>query len=236
MNIILLGTYVFSILVLIIVISIIILKWKDYFPRKWIFLVTLSFIGLITGLFILLIAEVAAPYDSHFYLNPFLYIIYFGLIGCSIFANYLLVINIHFKYLKILLVLGILVFIVLNILLIISFFWLLLSEFTRFPLISYIAFEIVYGLGIITYILLAIGSFSSISSDRLEQRIRYLLILVGICSLGIAFGIGVMALGLLLFDFSNGLPIMTSIFWLLWISFNSIIFLSMIRWAISFIA
>jgi hypothetical protein len=236
MNIILLGTYVFSILVLIIVISIIILKWKDYFPRKWIFLLTLSFIGLIIGLFTLIVAEMVAPYDSYFYLNPFLYITYFGLIGCSMFANYLIVVDIHFKHLKILLFLGILAFILLNFLLIISLFWLLVSELTRFPLISYIAFEIVYGLGIIAYILLAIGSFSSIPSDRLEQRIRYMLMLVGILSLGIAFGIVFMALDLLLFDFSNKLPTMISVFWLLWISFNSIIFLFMIRWAMSFIA
>lgn len=148
------------------------------------------------------------------------------------FAIYLLVIEIHFKHLKILLVIGCFVFITIMILLILSLILMLLIEFLRYPWTAYLVFEAVYGLGIIAYILLAVGSFSHVSSDRLEQDVRRGLILVGIFSLGFTFGLTILAMGILYVDFSIALHPSVSIFWLLWICFVSIIFLLMVRRAI----
>jgi len=225
-------TYLATIVILIIVIIVIILAWRDYFPRRWLSLLVASFTAVIGGLIALLIAELVAPYNSNFYINPFLYLIYFGLTGCSMFAIYLLVLEIHFKHLKLLLVIGCIVFTALILLLIISLILLLLVEFVNYPWMAYLAFECVYGLGIAAYILLATGSFSHISSDRLEQDVRRGLILVGIFSLGFAFGLILIAMAILNVDFSIALHPSVSIFWLLWVCFVSIIFLLMVRRAI----
>jgi len=235
LNLILFWTYILAIIILISVIMIIIFAWRDYFPRRWLLLLVLAFINIIGGIFVLLIAELFAPYNSNFYINPTLYIIYFILTGFSIYCIYLLVLEIHFKHMKPLLVIGFIVFITLMLLLIISGILLTIFELSSYPLIAYLAFEFVYGLGITAYILLAIGSFSNISSDRLEKNVRCGLALVGIFSLGIAFGLAIIALGLLFIDFSLALDPSISIFWLLWISFVSIIFLIMIRHAIKLI-
>lgn len=232
LNLFLFWTYVATIVTLIIVIVVIILAWRDYFPRRWLNLLITSFTAAIGGLTALLIAELLAPYNSNFYINPFLYLIYFGLTGCSMFAIYLLVLEIHFKHLKLLMVGGYIVFTSLILLLTISLFLLLIIEFTSYPWMAYLAFECVYGLGIIAYILLAIGSFSHISSDRLEQNIRRELTWVGILSLGFALGLTFIAMTILYIDFSIALHPSVSIFWLLWISFVSIIFLLMVRRAI----
>lgn len=191
--------------------------------------------AIIGGLIILLIAELEAPYNSNFYINPFLYLLYFGLTGFSMFAIYLLILEIHFKHLKFLLFLGCITFLMILFLLIFSFILMLLIEFLRYPWTAYLLFEIVYVLGILAYVLFAVGSFSHISSDRLEQDVRRGLILVGIFSLGFAFGLTVLAMGILYVDFSIALDPSISIFWLLWISLVSIIFLIMIRRAISLI-
>ncbi len=233
LNILLFWTYIATIVILIMVILVIILSWKDYFPRRWLNLLVISFTAVIGGLVILLVAELLAPYNSNFYINPFLYIIYFGLTGCSMFAIYLLILEIHFKHIKLLLVMGCSVFILVIVLLIISGILLLIFEFTYYPMIAYLAFECVYGLGIAAYIFLAIGSFSHVSSERLEQDVRRGLTLVGIFSLGFAFGLFLIALAILYVDFSSALHPSVSIFWLLWISFVTIIFLLMVRRAIS---
>ena len=214
---------------------IIIFAWKDYFPRRWLILLIIAFINVIGGLFVLLIAELFAPYNSNFYISPILYIIYFILTGFFMYSIYLLVIEIHYKHMKSLLVIGCIVFITLMLLLIISGVLLIIFELSSYPWMAYLAFEFVYGLGIAAYILLAIGSFSNISSDRLEKNIRCGLALVGIFSLGTAFGFAIIAIGVLFVDFSLALDLSISIFWLLWISFVSIIFLIMIRYAIRLI-
>ncbi|MFX1277522.1 MAG: hypothetical protein ACFFAT_21090, partial [Promethearchaeota archaeon] len=106
MNLFLFWTYLTTIAIITIVIMVIILAWRDYFPRKWLNLLVVSFIALIGGLIVLLIAELTAPYSSNFYINPFLYLIYFGLTGCSMLGIYLLILEIHFKHIKLLLVIG----------------------------------------------------------------------------------------------------------------------------------
>ncbi len=232
LNLFLFWTYILTILILIIVILVIILAWRAYFPRKWLYLLIFSFTAIIGGLIILLIAELEAPYNSNFYINPFLYLIYFGLTGCSMFTIYLLVLEIHFKHLKILLVMGRILFVIILVFLILSLILMLLIEFLRYPWIAYIVFEVVYVLGIIAYFLLAVGSFSHVTSDRLEQDVRRGLTLVGIFSLGFAFGLTILAMDILYVDFSIALHPSVSIFWLLWISIVSIIFLLMVRRAI----
>ena len=232
LNLFLFWTYIFTILIVIIVILVIILAWRAYFPKRWLNLLIISFTAIIGGLIILLLADLGAPYNSNFYINPFLYLLYFGLTGCSMFAIYLLVLEIHFKHLKILLVIGCIIFMIIMILLILSLILMLLTEFLKYPWAAYFAFEAVYGLGIIAYILLAVGSFSHVSSDRLEQNVRRGLALVGIFSLGFAFGLIMLAMGILYVDFSIALHPSVSIFWLLWICVVSIIFLLMVRRAI----
>ena len=222
LNLFLFWAYIVTIVILIVVIMVIILVWRAYFPRRWLNLLVVTFIAVIGGIIGLLIAELVAPYNSNFYINPFLYLIYFVLTGCSTFAIYLLVLEIHYKHLKILLAMGCIIFTTLIILLVVNLILFILVEFTRYPWMAYLAFELVYGLGIVAYILLAIGSFSHISSDRLEQDVRRGLALVGIFSLGIAVGLMLIAMAILYVDFSNPLPPSVSIFWLLWISFVSI--------------
>jgi hypothetical protein len=221
--------YITTVGILIIVILVIILAWRDYFPRRWLNLLIVSFIATIGGLIILLIAELIAPFNSNFYINPFLYLIYFGLTGSSLFAIYLLVFYIHFKHIRLLLVIGSIVFTMIIILIIISLILLLFVGFTSYPWFAYLAIESIYGLGITAYILLAIGCFSHVSSDRLELKIRRELTLVGIFSLAFAFGLFLIAIAILSVNFSIALDPAVSIFWLLWISFVSIIFLLMIR-------
>jgi hypothetical protein len=118
-------------------------------------------------------------------------------------------------------------------LIILSTVLLLLFKFTTYPWTAYLAFEGVYGLGITAYTLLAIGSFSHTSSDRLEQKIRHGLTWVGIFSLGIVFGLALLAIGLISVDFSIALNPYISIFWLLWICLVAIVFLLMFKRAIS---
>ncbi|MFX1339040.1 MAG: hypothetical protein ACFFDK_10555 [Promethearchaeota archaeon] len=232
MNLLLFWTYIATILILISVILVIILVWRDYFPRRWLNLLVISFSTAIGGIISLLLAELEAPYNSNFYINPFFYLIYFGLTGISMLSIYLLVLEIHFKHIKLLLVLGFILFTMLIIFIIVTIILLLLFQYTNYPLISYLAFECMYSLGIVAYILLAIGSFSHVSSDRLEQNIRRELIVVGIFSLGFAFGLILIAMAILYVDFSIALDPAVSIFWLLWISLVSIIFLLMVRRAI----
>ena len=232
MNLILFWTYILTIIVLVIVILIIILVWGDYFPRRWLLLLKIFFIGLIGGLIVLLTSESLAPYNSHFYLNPFLFILYIGLIGCSMFAVYLTVIEIHFKHIRLLLVLGYIGFFMEILLLITSAILFLMVAFSRYPLITYISFELMYGLGILAYILLAIGNFTHISSDRLEKKHRVWLIIVGICSLGIAYGLTIMAWGTLYIDYSVAFDPLNTIFWLIWICSVSIVYLFLVKRAV----
>ena len=236
MNIILFITYLSIILLLIAVITTILLKWKDFIPRLWRLLFVLSFLGVILGLLILLIAEIIAPYNSNYYINPFLYMIYFGLIGSSMFIIYLLIVQIHFKHIKFLMIVGIIVFGIVILFLIISIIIIMLYQVPQYPWTAYLVFELVYGHGIIAYILLAIGSFSHITSDRLEKKVRIGLFLTGIFSLGMIWGLLLIAIGLLYVDFSTALTLYTSIFWLIWIGFVAIIFLLMVRGAINMIS
>ncbi|TFG23324.1 MAG: hypothetical protein EU532_13580 [Promethearchaeota archaeon] len=228
-NFFLFWTYIATIIVLIIVILVIILAWRAYFPRRWLNLLVFSFTAIIGGLIILFISELIAPYNSNFYLNPFLYIIYFGLSGCAMFSIYLLVVDIHFKHIEKLMLLGGIIFIALISFLVISLVLFIYVGLTNYPWVAFLAFECVYVLGILAYILFAIGSFSHVSSDRLDLSVRRMLGLTGISSLGIAFGLVIIALAVLYADFSIALPPSVSIFWLLWISFISIIFLLMVR-------
>jgi hypothetical protein len=193
-------------------------------------------LGVIIGLLILLIAEIIAPYNSNYYINPFLYLIYFGLIGISMFAIYLLIVEIHFKHLKFLTITGFIICGVIILFLIISSIVLILYQAPQYPWTAYFAFECIYALGITAYILLAIGSFSHTSSDRLEKKVRYGLLLTGIFSLGLVFGLSIVAIGLLYVDFSIPLDLNTSIFWLLWIGFVAVIYLLMVRGAIKVIS
>ena len=66
---------------------------------------------LIFGIVCLLITELIAPYNSYFYLNPFLYLMFFALVGCTYFAVYLLVFEIHFKHLRSLQFIGWIIYI-----------------------------------------------------------------------------------------------------------------------------
>lgn len=59
----------------------------------------------------------------------------------------------------------------------------MLYQVPEYPWTAYLAFEFVYGQGITAYILLAIGSFSHITSDRLEKKVRIGLFLTGVFSL-----------------------------------------------------
>jgi len=106
-------------------------------------------------------------------------------------------------------------------------------KFSNYPLIAYVAFECAFGLGITAYALLALGSLKYTSSNRLEQEVRSGLIVVVVFSLGIAFGLTLIAVGLLYMDFSIGLDPNISIFWLLWISLVAILFLLIVRKAVS---
>ncbi|MFX1256763.1 MAG: hypothetical protein ACFFAN_02810 [Promethearchaeota archaeon] len=225
-------TYLITIVIFTIVILVIFLAWRAFFPKRWLIFLVVSFTAVIAGLSVLLLAELMAPYNSNYYFNPFLYIIYFGLIGCSMFSIYLLVIEIHYKHIKALTVIGYLLFIVSIIFLLISSIFLSFIKLQNYLWITYLAFELIYAIGIIAYILLAIGSFSNASSDRLERKVRIELILVGVLSLGIAFGLSIIAIGILFVDFSIPLHPSVSIFWLLWISFVAIMFLVMVRRAI----
>lgn len=236
LNIYLFWTYLSTIVVFIIVIIVIFLAWRAFFPKRWLIFLVISFTAVIIGLGVLLLAELMAPYNSNFYFNPFLYLIYFGLTGCSMFSIYLLVIEIHYKHIKLLTVIGYLSFGVSLILLLISSILLSFYKFQSYLWITYLAFEIIYGLGIIAYILLAIGCFSHTSSEILERKVRIELLIIGIFSLGIAYGFFIIAFGLLFIDYSIPFDTPASIFWLLWISFIAIVFLIMVRRAIRIFA
>ncbi len=228
-------TYIATIIVLISVILIIFILWGHYFPRRWLNLLIIYFITTTVGLIVLLLGELFAPYSSNFYINPFFYIVYYGLIGCALFSSYLLVLEIHYKHLKLLLIVGCIGFLVLIGMFVISAILFITFDFSTYPLITYFAFECSYALGITAFVLLAIGSFKLSASDRLEQKQRKGLIVVGIFSIGITCGLVLLAISLLLVNFSVAIDPNISIFWLLWLCVVEILYLLMVRKAVSYI-
>ena len=98
-------------------------------------------LNLNIGLIILFIAELNAPYDSNFYLNPHLYVIFFGLLGGALVAEFLIAVELFFKHIRIILTLGAFVFMLMIILYISSETYLLTTEYSSYPLIIYISFE-----------------------------------------------------------------------------------------------
>ncbi|MHA1377451.1 MAG: hypothetical protein ACTSRG_03605 [Candidatus Helarchaeota archaeon] len=229
--------YIATISVISLVILIINIKWGDYFPKEWLTPLNISFISLISGLTCLLVAELIAPSNAYFYLNPYLYLLYFALIGCTYFGIYLLVFEMHFKYLHLIKVIGWIVFITILSLITISSVLFLMSNLTSYPWSAFFSFEIVFGLGIFAYVLLAIGSFKDSSSERLEREHRAGLVLVGIFSIGIAFGIYLIAWNIafaLPYAMFPANPAFMA-FWLIWLSCVMIIFVFMIRTAVKLV-
>ncbi len=226
--------YITSIAVLSLIILILNVKWGDFFPHKWIILITIIFLTLIFGIICLFISELTAPSNYYFYLNPFLYSMFFALIGCTYFAVYLLVFEIHFKHIRSLQFIGWVIFITILSLIAINAILFLTTQPTSYPWISYLVFEVIFCLGMFAYLLLAIGSFKDSSSERLEQKYRIGLILVGIFSIGITIGIGLVAL-VIFFALPYAafpMPPQVTAFWLIWICFVDIIFLFMVRGAV----
>ncbi|MHA1143633.1 MAG: hypothetical protein ACTSRW_02780 [Candidatus Helarchaeota archaeon] len=236
MDIILFGTYVFAIISLSVIISIIVLAWRDYFPRRWIIFISATFILMIVGLCFLLGSELVAPYNSFFYLNPFLYLIYLSFLGGSLFSVYLLAHEIYFDFSQIVRIIGIIAFSLMVLLLIISGILLLIPFNTTYPWTAYVSIEIVYGLGISSYALIAAGSFRDASSKRLEKKYRRGLILIGIFATGIASALIWVSMGAFYANYSMPLHPYITEFWLLWLVFVDILYMFFVRAAANVIA
>lgn len=229
MNILLFSSYITTIIVIIVVLLIIIIIWGAYFPKRLKILLITSFVSSIIALIFLFVSELLAPYSSNFYLNPFLYLFYFSLLGIYFFAIFLFITKIFYENNRLIMILGVIIFFFVEFLFTFSEILLLNTKFLVYPLITYIFFESVFGLGIFSYIILTIGSFSYASSNRFEKKMRFGFVVMGIFGLSINYGLSIMALGIFYEDFSKALDVNISIFWLGWISLIAIIFLFFVR-------
>jgi hypothetical protein len=183
------------------------------------------FASLLFGLIFLLIAELQAPYNSNLYLNPQFYIIFFGLLGIALFGEYMIATEMFFSHLRPLYLIGILGFIGMQILYIISGIILLTMKFTTYPIVACVAFESTYYFGIVACLMFGIGSIQMGCSDRLEGKSKRNMLVIGVIWLINALYHGWLAWGLLFIDLSIQFDISLSIFMLMWICGESIIYI-----------
>lgn len=222
-------SYIDTIIILIITVLIILFAWKAYFPRKLLYLVITTFTSLILSIIFLFLAEQQAPYNSNFYLNPILYLIFFGLLGCALFAEYMIAVEMFFKHIRILFIIGVLGLVGMILLYIIGGFTLLSTQFSSYPLIVYIAFESGYYFGIAACLMFGIGSLKIAGSDRLEDKARRNMRIIGILWLFNALYHMWLAWGLLYLDFSVALDLSLSILTLMWVSGESLVYILVVR-------
>ncbi len=235
MNSLLFWGYIDTIIILVVAISILIIAWRAYFPIRWFVLIVSLFTTLIGGLIVLFIAELQAPYSSKFYLNPYLYLIFFWLLGGALFALSILSIEVFFKHIRALFIADLGAFSLMMFLYLLSSFYLLTTIYTSYPLIVYCSIELSYGIGVASFLLFAYGCFKTASSDRFKKDFRYKMIVFGILWLINAFCYGFLALGLLYIDFSAALDLNVSIFMLMWVSGAAIIWLFILRGLFKFL-
>ncbi len=215
--------------------SILIIAWRAYFPRKWFMLITILFATLIAGLCVLLIAELQAPYSSKFYLNPYLYLLFFCLLGGSLFAEYLLSVEVFFKHMRLLFIAGIVTFSLSMFLYTLSGIYLLTNNYSTYPIIVYFSFESSYGIGFASFFIFAFGCFKTASSDRFKKDFSNKMVFFGILWLINALNYIFLALSLLYVDFSVALDMNISIFMLMWISAAAIVWLFILRGLFKFL-
>lgn len=235
MNPILFWIYIATIVATTSIIIIVNVAWADYFPRRWIILLSASFVSLIFGFCALLASELLAPYNVYFYLNPFLYLMYISLLGCSLFAIYLLVFDIHFKHAQVVQVVGWAAFAALLCLVAASAISLQTLDLTGYHWTVYASIALALGLGIGAYTLLAMGSFSDAASSRLEAEARYGLSLIGGFGVGIVIALALIAWSVFFVDLSVALDPAVTAFWLIWVVVVEVLFLLIVRGTVRFI-
>jgi len=101
-------SYIDVIAILILVVLLILTVWKAYVPRRLLYLGTITFMCMIIGIIFLFLAEQQAPYNSNFYLNPILYLIFFAFLGCALFGEYMVAVELFFKHIRLLFIIGML--------------------------------------------------------------------------------------------------------------------------------
>ncbi|MBD3254184.1 MAG: hypothetical protein GF383_03785, partial [Candidatus Lokiarchaeota archaeon] len=147
----LLSGYIITIVIVIVVVCVIVIAWNVFLPRRMLYFIIAAFSFLIAALSILLFAELLAPYNSFFYLDPFLYTLYFGLLGFFFSFLFLLIIEIFYNNLSILYRLVLFYMIILTILLITSETTLIFHSYSKYPLFCYLLFEFTLLICIIAY-------------------------------------------------------------------------------------
>ena len=222
-------SYIDAIIILIITVLIILFAWKAYFPRRLLYLVVFTFISLILSIVYLFLAELQAPYNSNFYLNPDLYLIFFGYLGCALFAEYMIAVEMFFKQIRVFFIIGVLGFIGMITLYIIGGYTLLTAQYSLYPLIVYCAFGSGYYFGIAACFMFSIGSLKMAGSDRLEDKARRNMRIIGILWLFNAFYHMWLAWGLLYLDFSVPLDLSLSILTLMWVSGEAVVYIFVVR-------
>jgi hypothetical protein len=227
--------YIDSIIILVVSLLIIIIAWRAYFPRRLLILVICMFLSLIIGLIIHFISEQLAPFNSNFYLNPHLYLIFFGLLGCVLFVEYLIALELFFKHIRILLLLGILGFVLMIILYVYSEINLLTTEYSSYPIIVYISYEFSYCYGLAACLMFSIGSLKMASSDRLDDKTQRNMRIIGFLWLINAFYHMWLAWGLFYIDFSVPIALYLSILVLMWVSGETIVYIFFVRKLIKYL-
>ncbi|MBD3196249.1 MAG: hypothetical protein GF317_14420 [Candidatus Lokiarchaeota archaeon] len=191
-------------------------------------MVLLLFISLVVGLIFLFLAELIAPYNSHFYLNPILYMIFFALLACTLFAEYMIAVEVFFNHIRVLFIVGILSFIGIEFLYIISVISYFIIHFQTYPLIVYISFESSYYLGIAACIMFIVGCFKMGFSNRLEDKSRRNMIIIGILWGVNAFYHTWLAWGIFFVNFAVQFNLYLSILMLGWIAGETLTYILII--------
>ena len=235
MNFLLFWLYIDTITVLLIAELLILLLWRAYFPKRLLVYANMTFISLIVSLLFLFITEQQAPYNLNFYLNPFFYLMFFFFLGCVFFAEYLIADDMFFKHIRPLFIIGIIGFILMIMLYIISGIILLTTHYSIYPVIVYISFESGYIFGIVACLMFCIGCLKMSNSDRLEEKAQRNMRIVGYLWLINALYHMWLAWGLFFIDFSIALDITLSILTLMWISGEVIIYIIFVRKLIKYL-
>lgn len=226
----LLIAYLGAILVFVLSVVVVALRGALLFPRKQ-FLLLLSYFGSwAIGLSLLLGSEMGAPFSTHFYLNPFLFTVYVGVIGLAMCLAFWFVVDIHLGYLPRLALLGAAFLVATLIGVGLTLLSLLTTTDSRYPWGFYLGAESATILGVITFILLGWKSFrDSTQSKRLSREVRGGLITLGTLSVFAVWGLMVYAIVIPFADFSVAFPAPLTIWWLYWMGGTSLVMLAMIQ-------
>ena len=226
----LLLAYIGSIVVFGVSAGAVAVRGQVLFPRKQFLYLLAYFVSWALGIGILLASEWLAPYDTHFYLDPFWILAYIGLLGCAMLVAFFLAVDMHYRHVPKLPFVGGIAFVALLAGISLSAVTLSSSTATGYPWGFYLAAECAMGLGVVAFTLLARKSFQdSANTDRITGEQRMGLLTLGILALLMVVGLAIYALVLPFMDFSAPFNQTLTIGWLYWISGASIVIVVVIQ-------